>query len=349
MWFASIRDLQWRRRRFAIGLLGTALVFGVTLLMAALSDSLRHELRTTVAATGADLWVVPAGSSGPFTGLSVVPAGRAEEIAAIPGVEQAAPVLSIHDVITDAAGEQTDIVLFGSPMDGLGAPEPDKGQAPTSSDEVIADRSLGVAIGETVTLGGSDLRVVGLTSGATMEGGIPVVFMDLEKLQSIGLGGAPLAGAILVQGTPTGPLPDDLRALSNEAVIDDLLRRLGKVIVSMNLVKLLLWVVAAAVVGSLVYLTAIERTRDFAVMKATGASTRDLFVGVALQSLLLALPAAVLAFVIAKALIPVFPVPLILTAGPVLFMPVVAVGVGLLASLASLRRVATVDPVVAFS
>ena len=40
--------------------------------------------------------------------------------------------------------------------------------------------------------------------------------------------------------------------------------------------RILLWIVAACIVGSIVYVSAIERTRDFAVFKATGASNGSL-------------------------------------------------------------------------
>jgi putative ABC transport system permease protein len=34
MWLVSLRDLQWRRRRFLIAVAATALVFAMSLLMA---------------------------------------------------------------------------------------------------------------------------------------------------------------------------------------------------------------------------------------------------------------------------------------------------------------------------
>ena len=348
MWFASVRDLQWRKRRFAIGIVGTALVFGVTLLMAGLADSLRHEISGTIAATGADGWVVPVGTSGPLTSLSVMPAARADEVRDVPGVGRADPVLIIHDAVQTTGGVSTDVVLIGHTIGGLGSPQPRKGVAIRAPGEVLVDRTLGVGIGERITLSGTELRVVGTTSHTTLEGGLPVVFVDLETLQAVELGGASVALAVLVDGQPTGSLPAGLKLLTPDQVADDLLRRLGRLVESLNLVKFLLWGVAAAVVGSLVYLNALERTHDFAVMKATGASSRALFSGVALQAVALAGLAAVLAIAIAKLLIPAFPVPLILTSGPVIALPVVALSVGLIASFASLRRVISVDPVTAF-
>jgi putative ABC transport system permease protein len=45
----------------------------------------------------------------------------------------------------------------------------------------------------------------------------------------------------------------------------------------------LLWIVAAGIIALIVYLTALERVRDFAVLKATGTSNSTLFGALALQ------------------------------------------------------------------
>ena len=61
----------------------------------------------------------------------------------------------------------------------------------------------------------------------------------------------------------------------------------------------LLWIVAAVIIGSVVYLSALERQRDFAVLKAIGMSNRTLLASLALQAVLVALGAVALAAIIA--------------------------------------------------
>ena len=48
------------------------------------------------------------------------------------------------------------------------------------------------------------------------------------------------------------------------------------VVSSVNLIRVLLWFVAAMIIGTMTYLSALERLRDMAVLKAIGASTRQL-------------------------------------------------------------------------
>ena len=70
------------------------------------------------------------------------------------------------------------------------------------------------------------------------------------------------------------------------------MRPLDGAISSVNLIRVLLWFVAAMIIGTMTYLTALERLRDMAVLKAVGASTRQLATSIALQGALVALLAA---------------------------------------------------------
>ena len=69
MWLISLRDLQWRLRRFAISVLATGVAFGLSLVMTGVITSLHNEGERTVALYQADHWLVAEGASGPFTAL----------------------------------------------------------------------------------------------------------------------------------------------------------------------------------------------------------------------------------------------------------------------------------------
>ena len=66
MWLISVRDLTWRRRRFAIAIAATGLVFALALLLSGISASFDNEIDRTTASFGADRWFVPAGNFGPL-------------------------------------------------------------------------------------------------------------------------------------------------------------------------------------------------------------------------------------------------------------------------------------------
>jgi len=69
----TLRDLQWRSRRFLIAGIGASTVFALTLLMAGLVHSFQTEPKRVLGAIGADAWVMPAGVDGVFTTISVLP------------------------------------------------------------------------------------------------------------------------------------------------------------------------------------------------------------------------------------------------------------------------------------
>jgi putative ABC transport system permease protein len=111
MLMITVRDLQWRHRRFLFGVGGTALVFAVTLLLAGMSASLQGEARRTVDGVGADAFVSAAGVTGPFSGLSGLPAEAVKTVGSTPGVTQADPlVVALGTVGRDRL---VDVTVFG--------------------------------------------------------------------------------------------------------------------------------------------------------------------------------------------------------------------------------------------
>ena len=104
----------------------------------------------------------------------------------------------------------------------------------------------------------------------------------------------------------------------------------------------------AGIIGSVVYLQAMERTRDFAVLKATGSTNRTLVFGLAVQAVLLAVAAAIAAVGLAALLSPTMDMNIEIPSSAYVILPIVAIVVGLLSSLAGLRRAVSVDPALAF-
>ncbi|MEQ0673001.1 ABC transporter permease, partial [Mycobacterium tuberculosis] len=143
-------------------------------------------------------------------------------------------------------------------------------------------------------------------------------------------------------------LPEGYQTFDRVGAVNDLVRPLKVAVNSISIVAVLLWIVAVLIVGSVVYLSALERLRDFAVFKAIGTPTRSILAGLALQALVIALLAAVVGVVLAQVLAPLFPMIVAVPVGAYLALPVAAIVIGLFASVAGLKRVVTVDPAQAF-
>lgn len=335
---AALRDLQWRRKRFVIAMAGVALVFAMGLIMTGLAASFDREVERTLDGIGAGGWAVAERVSGPFTSFSPVP-----ETAGGPG---AWPLLTIGQTLGEGA-DVTDLIVIGIDPAGVGAPRISDGAPLATAGQAVADEELGRDVGDVVSIGGQELEIVGRVSGQRLLAGLPVVYFVLDDAQEMVVQGQPFVNAF-VYAEPPASAPAGLRLMTNEQVGADVLRPLGDAKSSIGLVRVLLWLVAATIIGSVLYLQAMERTRDFAVFKATGTSTAAIGAGLALQAVVLSLAAAVLAAIVASALAPVFPLNVEIPADGYLMLPLVTVSVGLVASLVSLRRTATIEPALAF-
>jgi putative ABC transport system permease protein len=343
----TLRDLQHRFRQFAIAIVGAALVFALLLILTGISAGFRTEADGTVDAAGADAWFVPEGVEGPFSSISSLPASAAADLRARPGVEDAAPLVAMPHVARIGGASET-VNVIGVAPGRLGAPSVAEGRALTGSGEAVVDDSAGAGIGSTLSIAGTDFRVSGAVHGRTYRAGVPVVYLPLADAQALAYDGQPLANAILVDGK-AGPPPAGLTALRPGAVVDDMLKPLDGATRVIDILRVLMWIVAGVIIGAVTYLSALERLGDFAVLKAVGGGSRDLAAGVAVQAVLASLLAAALGTGIALALRPVFPLPVTIHPGAFLLLLGIAGLVGVIASIAALRRVLKVDPALAFA
>jgi len=345
VWLAGIRDLQWRRRRFVIAVLGTSLVFALTLLLTGFLATFDTEVDRTLEVFDAEGYVVPVGRPGPFTGSSPIPVQTVDVVRALPGVKSANAVISVLQVTDQLI--RPDIYLIGAEANGMGTPRPTEGRVAKAPGEAVVDSRLELKIGERFAISGVKFKVVGRTSGITVIGGHGTIFVSLEDAQKAVFGGQPFATSIAVRGAPDS-LPPDISYVSSEVAGADLKRPLADTIESIGLFRALLWIVAAAIVGSVIYLSALERLGDFAVFKATGVSTSDLLCALVVQAVLVSIGASIVSIGVAYLLAPQFPVVVLLPARVQATVPVVGLVIGIIASGAALRRAITVDPALAF-
>jgi len=344
MWLVSARDLQFRARRFAIAVIVTSLVFGIALAIDGMRRSVQAETPAIVKMFGADEWIVARGAAGPFTTSQVLDATTASSIRQQSGVRRADPVVLSRT--TTGANPAKDANLVGHELGGLGSPPISEGRAAKEPGEAVVSPGVSAAIGQQLVVGGTSFRVVGTTSAGRYYFGVPSVFMSLADAQEIVFKGQPLVMGIAVKGTAHAPAGTTVR--TNAQVEDDLNRPLKSGFQSIVVMALLMWLVAAGIIGLIVYLSAIERIRDFAVFKATGAPNRIIVGGLMLQAVLVALAAAILAVGASRIVALGMPVKTGLSGAAVVQLMVISIVVGVLASLAGVRRALSTDPAAAF-
>lgn len=343
MWLLTIRDLNFRAVRFGIVTLGVALVLTLLYLMTGLIEQFNKEPFLTTDQLGASHWVLPEGVSGPYTSSSAL---TDLQVAAIEAGGASAEVVVARGTLT-VAGEETEAIVIGGDPAGLGMPEPAEGARPTAAGEVVLDSSSGASLGDGVELGDDAYTVVGLTDDTTILAGLVGTFVSIDDARATVFGDVPVTSAVLLDAEPIS-VPDSTQVITTDVAAEDALGPLESAVASIDLIRILLWVVAAIIIGAIIYLSALERSRDFAVLKAMGGRNRQLSGSLALQAVLVALTGAALATLFQLLLVPVFPLTVRVPLSAYWTIPLVAVAVALLAGWAGMRRVAKADPATAF-
>jgi putative ABC transport system permease protein len=346
VWLISLRDLQWRRRRFAIAVVATGLVFALGLILSGVSASFDNEIDRTVKSFGADVWLVRAGTLGPFTAPTTMSESRLDTVRRLRGVRRADPVLVIGATTTTPSARNLNLV--GVVPGGVGSPTAAAGRELVQPRTAIADESLGLRRTDRLEVNGKAFQVSGVSHGMTYFAGIPRVTVSLRQAQLVGLEGRRLVTAIVAKGRPAR-VPAGLTLLENGDVARDLERPVVQAKDTISFIRILLWIVAAGIIGAIVYLSALERVGDFAVLKAIGVTVRDLIAGLLVQAVLLSLLAGLLAIGLQALIAPAVAMSVEVPLTTFLSMPVVAIVVGALASVLGLRRALSVDPALAFT
>jgi putative ABC transport system permease protein len=347
MFAITMQDLRFRSRQFLIAVAGAGLVFAMTLLLTGMTAGFHTEVVDTVEAMGAQSWVIAAGPPGGIVGLTPIPASAVTTVSSEPGVQRTGPLVVVPQTVRVGTKVES-INLIGTSPGGLGSPAVVSGRPVTRSGQAVVDTGLKIGIGGQFTLGIHTFTVVGLVSHRTLIGGTGNAYVTVGDAQEAVFGGRPLINAVLTTGVPA-TLPSGLVRQSNSQIVQASVVQMAAAVSSIENLRSFMWLIAAVIVAALIYVTALERTRDFAVLKALGSSSGLLFAGLATQAIVVALAAAAVGAILSNFMTGLFAQPIDTPDNAFVILPVAALVIGLVASLAALRRAVSVDPAVAFS
>jgi putative ABC transport system permease protein len=346
MLLVTLADLVYRWRQFLIAVVGAGVVMALALLLAGLVGGINVETQNTLGGVGADHWVLTTESGGRI-GAGLLPDSVATVMAHTPGVIRADPIVLLLGEIMRARGMPSNVNVFGVTLHGLGDPKVTSGQQLSGAGQVVADTSADVAVGSRIQIGALAFRVVGLVTGRTLLAGVPVLYMTLHDSQVLGVGGHPFSSAIALSGQPAN-VPVGLHVFTTTVVEQLTISGLSGAVSSINNTKTLMYAVAAIIIAALMYVSALQRVRDFAVLKALGSSTGALFGSLVLQAVIVSLLAAAFAAIICNFMGGVFQQQVAIPTDTFYVLPFVAILVGLLSSLVALRQATGADPAAAF-
>lgn len=183
----ALRDVRRHIGRFVGTAAGLGLLLSVVIAMQGIYAGLVDDATILTRAMQADLWIVQRDTRGPFAEGSRLDPSVEARAAAIPGVRSARPY-TYQLIQREHRGRVMRIALVG-----LGYPDDQGRSLPLvrgrhlmqPHGELIVDASLGLGIGEALTLAGEEYRIVGLTKNALTSGGDSVAFMSVSDTQLV--------------------------------------------------------------------------------------------------------------------------------------------------------------------
>lgn len=183
----AYRDIRHKLGRFLLTCAGLSLLLGTVLSMIGIYRGLVDDALALVRTPAADVWVVEAGTRGPFAESSRLSGDSREAIARIAGVTATGSVTYQSIEVVHRSGKMR-IYVVGYEPGRLGGPSHliAGRMIARSHFEAVADRRTGLAVGDRLPLGRDTFTIVGLTDNQIASGGDPVIYvtlLDSQKLQ----------------------------------------------------------------------------------------------------------------------------------------------------------------------
>jgi putative ABC transport system permease protein len=183
----ALRDIRHNFPRFAFTTVGIGLLLMIVMGMGGIYRGLIFEATLLVNKIGADLWIVQGNTSGPFAENSRIASNLQDRLRTIPEISRSRRFVS-HAI--QRQHHQKNLRMM---VQGLDYPN-DKGEWASliagralsqAHFEMIADRSLGLVLGEQVKFGKDVYQVVGITTGMSGIAGDGLAFFSVSDAMAI--------------------------------------------------------------------------------------------------------------------------------------------------------------------
>lgn len=373
----ALKDIRFQWLRFAATGLGLGLLFTIVLAMGGIYRGLVEEATLLAGSLDADFWIVQRDTRGPFAERSVLPPETEARAQVVAGVASAR-AFTYAFVQREHHGRPIRLGLVGLswPTD-RGDRLPLVAGRPLRAGryEMVADRVLGLAVGERIHLSDDDYTVVGVTKGMVSSSGDGVAFVTLADAQRIegylspeslrlaraGRSGSsfpaplgrepaepgPQVSAVLVKVAP-GASPaevqrafegwPDVSVYSEARQRDLLLQVVDKPRRQIMLFRALLVVISGIVVSLILYNMTVSRTHEIGVLKLMGARTSTVAGMILQQAVLLWAAGYAVALTLAALTFDLFPRKVSLTPQEILMVAGVVLAVCVIGGLAGVVR-----------
>jgi len=182
----AVRDIRHNKGRFVLTCVGLGLLLAVVMAMGGIYRGLIADATAVLQAEDADIWVVQKDTFGPFADDSRIPEDVQYNVQAVHGIAEVGPI-SFRNMQLDWYGRKLRFYLIGYRWDAIGGPRHliAGRQIARKHYELVADKKLGLKLGDVLHLGLHDYTVVGLTENMVSPSGDPVVYASLADAQEL--------------------------------------------------------------------------------------------------------------------------------------------------------------------
>lgn len=363
----AVKNLFQAKVKLAISIGGIAFALLLILVLGAIFAGLNHQATAYIRESRASVWVMQKGVANMHMANTILPSSIEKKILDTRGVSSVSAILYVSGFLKIKGVKSLSYVVGYDPGEDAGGPwAMARGKSKPAHDEIIIDEELAakrrVGVGDKISVLGRKMRIVGL-SRETFSMANTVTFVNRNDMEIMmrapdqrsyflvmtkpGQGAAAVAKRIESRVAGANVMTTTA-FLSSEA---KLIRQMGIDII--NAMSIIGFIIGIMIVGLTIYTSTLEKSRDFAILKAVGAARSRLYAAVFAQALISVALGGALGWLLALAtraiierLVP--EMPLVFAAADVGRVAVAMVGVAILSSYLPIRRVAGVDPMSVF-
>jgi putative ABC transport system permease protein len=368
----AIKDIRHSLLRFFLTVFGVGLLMAATIGMLGMYRGIVFEALIVIENIGADLWVVEGGKSGPFAESSAVPANLDRRVSGVAGVAATRRFIQYN--------QQFEVEGFPLRMSVTGVDYPaDSGSwipliagryFQSNRYEAIADKTLGLAVGDEIRLGRDSYTIVGVSTGQVDMGGDGLLFTTIADAQVINqllpseailLNRAAKGKTRMGLGDDTGSIAavivETLPGADREVVRESIKRwgdvevltrqdqetllldgQLGKLRLQILAFTTMTLLICCAVIALTIYTMTIEKVAQIALLKLIGARDRVIIGMIAQQAALIGFCSLLLAIAISFTIYPRFPRTVLITQTDLIVLSAVLMALSLASSWFAIRR-----------
>jgi putative ABC transport system permease protein len=364
--FLALRELKHSRLRYLLIGAIMALIAWLVFLLSGLANGLASDNGASIQNLKAD-YVVYQSDVRLFLHRSLLPAETVDQIKQIPGVNAAAPLGQLTVTTSKVGGgEQIDATILAIDPTGILAPQLSEGQSANSAvkngvvvDEYFKRHSLKLGDQLQINPSGQLMTIVGFTKGQTY-GHLPVIFSDIPFWQALRFAAPGSKGnidnpisAVAVQmnqetAARVAKAIPGIEVATRDKALESLpgyKEEMGSIV----MIMVFLFLIAAFIMAVFFYIMTLQKTNQFGILKALGASSRFLAIDLLGQVFIMTLAGLAIGVLLTYGVAAIMPaaVPFALDTGMVGIYAGVLLVVAMVGTLLSLWRIVKVDPLLA--